>query len=251
MKLYSLAGLALFMLTALVVGVRVAALWWRTRKLPELLLAIALLFVGFLAFAVGTAAKLLVVATPDVQPSLTILGLLIEYVGDIALVAFAWRVFHSDEKWAAAFTAVIGAAIVAAFLGEVLSGQYLRYTDSEPISGPFVPLGLAARGLGPTWMAFECLRYAAKLRRRQKLGLAKPLVVHRVALWGIAIGSSALAYAFTVAHRLVYGTGLRTHEWALSTVSALALISAVGIGLAFFPPAAYRRWAEGDDAGDH
>ena len=128
--------------------------------------------------------------------------------------------------------------------GEIISNEYLRYSDSQPISGPYVPLGLAVRGAGPTWMAIECFRYYAKLRRQLALGLATPLVVHRVLLWGIGIGASAIAYAFSVGHRLVYGTGLREHDWAVTTVSLLALISAVSIGLAFFPPAPYRRWAE-------
>jgi hypothetical protein len=58
MKVVSLLGVVVFMLTSLVVGTRVIALWWRTRKLPELLLGIALLLVGFVCYAVGTAGKL-------------------------------------------------------------------------------------------------------------------------------------------------------------------------------------------------
>ena len=56
----SVAGLLLSMVASLVVGSRVLALWWRTRKLPELLLAVATLCVGFIAYAVGTAGKILV-----------------------------------------------------------------------------------------------------------------------------------------------------------------------------------------------
>jgi hypothetical protein len=233
------------MLTSLVVGVRVLVLWSRTRKLPELLLGTALLLVGFLAFAVGTAAKLLIQGADELRGPLTILALSIEYLGTSALALFAWRVFHPSDKWARALAASFGALMLAAFAGEILSGEYLRYADSEPISGLQVPFGLAARAIGPTWMAFECLRYHSKLRRRLRLGLAEPLVVHRVALWGIGIGASALGYAISIVHRLVYGVGLREHAWALLGVSALAMISAVSIGLAFFPPPGYRRWASG------
>jgi hypothetical protein len=246
MKFVPLLGIVVFMLTALVVGVRVIGLWYRSRKLPELLIGIAIFCIGFLAFAVGTAAKLLLDAGGDVRGPLTILGLTIEYVGTVALMLFAWRVFHAEAKWAAALSALFGALVVAAYVGELGSGEYLRYADSTPISGPFVPLGLAVRGLGPAWMAFECLRYHAKLRRRLQLGLADRLVVHRVALWGIGIGASSLAYVTSIAHRLTYGTGLREHVWAISSVSLLGMISAICIGIAFFPPRAYRRWAHGN-----
>ncbi|MCC6216109.1 MAG: hypothetical protein IT376_14690 [Polyangiaceae bacterium] len=241
----ALAGLVAFMLTALVVGARLLALWRRTRELPELLLGAALITVGFLCYAVGTAAKLLVVVSEDARAALTIAGLALEGLGQLPLVAFSWRVFHPRSRVAAATAVTLAAAIVAAFAAEVETGQYLRYSDALPASGPWIPLGLAARGAAPAWMALECFRLHAQLRRRLTVGLAEPLVVHRVALWGAGIGASALAYATSVGHRVVYGTGLREHVWAVSVVSMLALVSAVCLGIAYFPPEGYRRWAEG------
>lgn len=244
MSFLSIGGVVLFMLTSLVVGTRVLALWRRTRKLPELLLAIAMLCVGFIAYAVGTAGKLLVEGTPDQRALFTLLGLSTECVGHVALVAFSWRVFHPREGWAGALAGTLCALIAVALCGEILSGEYLRYSDMQPISGPYLLIGLAARGAAPTWMAIECLRLHHKLKLRQKVGLAEPLVVNRVALWGIAIGASSLGFVASIVHRLVYGTGLRAHVWALTTVSALATVSALCLGLAFFPPRAYRRWIE-------
>jgi hypothetical protein len=245
MKVAPLIGIALFMVTALVVGVRVLALWYRTRKLPELLLGIAVVCIGFLAFAVGTAAKLLIKGSDELRSVFTVLGLSIEYVGSAALLLFAWRVFRADDRWARALGSLFAALMASALVGELVSGEYLRYADPQPISGLYVPFGLTARSLGPSWMALECFRYHAKLRRRLRLGLADRLVVHRVALWGVGIGASAVGYVSSIAHRLVYGIGLREHAWAISGVSVLAMISAVSIGLAFFPPRAYRRWAQG------
>jgi hypothetical protein len=242
MKIVALICLASFMVTSLVVGLRVLASGVRTRKLPELFLATALLSVGFLAFAVGTAAKLLIQGTEETRSTLTALGLSIECLGVLALVAFSWRVFHPRARWAFAVAVTIGLAIATALTFEITSGQYLRYADSEPMSGLVIPLALAARGAGPAWMAFECFRYHAKLRKRARLGLAEPFVVHRVALWGTAIGASALAYLTSIVHRVIYGTGLREHDWALATVSLLAIVSAAGIAFAFFPPRIYRSW---------
>jgi hypothetical protein len=234
MSVVALLGVALFMLTSLVVGSRLAWLYLGTRKLPELLMATALLCSGFLAFAVGTAGKLLLEGTPSLRSSLTLTGLTIEYVGDVAMALFAWRVFHPKKRWAAVGMAAVGLVCVGGLSGEVLSGEYLRYADTQPIAGLWVPLGLAARALCPTWLAFECLRFHGQLRRRATVGLADPLVVRRVLLWGVAMTSSAVAYGVPIAHRLHYGTGLREHTWALSLVSLLATASAVSIWSAFF-----------------
>ena len=243
MRLISLAPLALFMITSLVVSVRLVVLWRKTRKLPELLLATAMFSCGFLAYAVATALKLLTSGSTDLRLPLSVTMLTIECIGIVALIGFALQVFHRGKKWAMAVALLLCALLIAAVSAEVLTGEILRYSDSTPMAGPYIPLGLAARGSGPTWMAFECFRYHAKLRRQRALGLVPRLVVDRVLAWGIGIGASAIAYAFAIGHRLVYGTGLRDHDWALSTVSVLALVSSLCIAFAFFPPKRYRRWA--------
>ncbi len=240
MKYAALIGVGLFMLTSLVVGSRLVWLYLQRRKLPELLMAIGLLFTGFLAFAVGTAAKILVVGTPSLQLDMATLGLSIEYLGDAALVLFAWRVFHAEKRWATGVVVALALLFVAAFCGEVLSHQVLRYADSQPMSGPWIPLGLATRGLAPSWIAFECFRFHAQLRRRVRIGLADPLVMHRVGLWGLAMAACALAYVVPIVHRLIYGTGIREHLWAISAVSALAMVTAVSLWFAFLPPPKYR-----------
>lgn len=244
MKPIALVCVGLFMITSLYVGVRVMARWRKTRKLPELLLGSALLSIGFFSFALGTIGKLLFEGTESFRGVLILIGLGVECCGVLSLIAFAWRVFHADAAWARAVAGVLTVCVAAAYVGEVASGQYLRYGDSIPIQGLFVPLGLAARGSGAAWMAFECLRYHGMLKKRARLGLAEPFVVHRVLLWGLAIGASAVAYATSITHRLVYGTGLREHEWAVAIVSGLALVSAAGIALAFVPPKAYRAYIE-------
>lgn len=245
MNVLSVAGVLVFMVASLVVGTRLFALWLRTRKLPELLLGIAVLCVGFLAYAVATLGKLLVDGGSDARPLMTFVGLSIECIGHVALISFAWRVFHAKAVWAGALAGALVAFIAAALVGEVVSGEYLRYSDSIPISGPYLLLGLFARGAAPTWVAFECFRFHDKLRRRMKIGLADPLVVNRVLLWGCALGASSLGFGMAIVHRLIWGTGLRAHVWALSSVSALAMVSALCIFLAFFPPERYRRWVQG------
>jgi hypothetical protein len=239
-KYVILIGIGLFLLTSLVVGTRLVFLYLRTRKLPELLMAVALLCTGFLAFAVGSAGKILMDGSPALRSGLTVLGLSVEYIGDAALALFAWRVFHADKRWSLVFVAALAILSVGAFVGELWSGEYLRYSDSEPITGLWVPFALLVRGLAPTWLAFECLRFHAQLRRRVRIGLADPIVMQRVGLWGVAMTASAGAYVVPIAHRLAYGTGIREHVWAISMVSALAMVTALSMGFAFFPPRKYR-----------
>jgi len=220
----------------------------RTRELPELLLGIALITVGFLCYAIGTAAKLLFSASEPTRGLFTMLGLGLEGLGQLPLIGFAWRVFHPRSRVAAVVAVALGLGIIGAFSGEVGSGQFLRYSDSVPAEGPWVPLGLLARGTAPAWMAFECLRFHRQLRRRLSVGLADPLVVNRVALWGWAMAASAMAYVTSLVHRALYGTGVREHLAAVSLVSALAMVAAVCLGLAAFPPRWYRARVDGRSA---
>jgi len=240
-KALSILGVGLFMLTSAAVGARLLLLWRRTRRLPELLLTIALWCISVLGFALGVTARLCAAGAGAPGP-IVIAALCAEYVGCGALVVFAWRVFHPSESWAKGLAGVLLALMLAALLAEIGSGQFMHYADAGLISGPIVPLGLAARGLGPTWLAYECFRYHAMLRRRLELGLAELSVVHRVALWGTATLSASTGYAISVVHRAVFGTGLEAHAWALGSVSLLAFVSAIGVALAFFPPPFYRRW---------
>ena len=242
MKALSILGVGLFMLTSAAVGGRLLLLWRRTRELPELLLTIALWCTGVLGFALGMVARLSVAGGGTNEMPIAVAALCSEYVGCAALVAFAWRVFHPKEVWAKALCGALLVLLLGALVAEIASGQFVHYSDGSRITGPIVPLALATRGLGPAWVSFECFRYHALLRRRLKLGLAEISVVHRIAAWGTASLATALGYAISAVHRAVFGTGLQAHAWALGSVSLLAFVSAIGLGLAFFPPRFYRRW---------
>lgn len=244
MRALAAVGIGAYVLVSLAVGIRLLFLWRRTRKLPELLLAMAVLGIGFVGFALAAAVKLFLTPTPSMKMWGPVFGLVPEYTGSLALALFAWRVFHPERRWALVVVTGIGATMLAAFAAEVLSREHLHYLDGSAIGGPQIPLALAARALAPAWMAFECLRYHGMLRRRLKLGLAEPLVVNRFALWGIAIGAATCGYGVSIAHRCVYGTGLQAHVWAMDLVALTAVIAATGITLAFFPPGRYRRWID-------
>lgn len=245
MSSVGVVGVLLFMVASVVVGTRLMWLWTRTRQLPELLLATALWCTGFYGFALGVLAKKVLAFPPSMRLLLQVLDLSGEYVGAAALMVFAWRVFRPEERWAAGLAATWGVASLAALAWELSSGQYVRYMDNVPSSGPCVPIGLAVRGMAPLWMTVEALRYYLMSRRRLRLGLAEPLVVNRLGLWTVASAVAAVGYGVSVVHRAVYGTALEAHTWVVDGVAFLAFVSAVGISLAFFPPPAYRRWISG------
>jgi hypothetical protein len=77
------------------------------------------------------------------------------------------------------------------------------------------------------------------MQRRARIGLVEPAVVNRVLLWGIgslaAFAMSGYGLLTRVALGPVQSDGMRLVS------SALGMIAAVAIWLAFFPPAAYRR----------
>ena len=244
MILFAAIALVLFMVVSVVVGTRLLLLWRTTRRSPELLLGLALWCTGLLGFALGVAARTLI-DFPMSRAILQALDLAGEYVGAAALALFAWRVYRPDVGWAK--TLVIGwfVACLGGLTGEIVTGEYLRYTDDIPIHGIIVPVGLAIRGFAGLWVCAESVRYHGMLRRRLVLGLAEPLVVNRVGLWAIASGATAAGYMLSVVHRAVWGTGLVAHAWASGTTAAMALVAAVCLWLAFFPPKAYRRWIAG------
>ena len=247
MKILSLAGLVLFMVASLVIGVRL--LWLgRQRRAPELLMGIALFVGGFLAFALGTTGKLFLDVSETSRFALTLVGLGLEYTGNVAMVLFAWRVFHRRRLWAMAMATVFVVGACTMLTLEIATGEVLRYSDPLPIEGPWVPLALGVRALAPTWLALECLRFHANLRKRLKLGLAKRIVVQRVLLWGVGMLCVAAGYAISVAHRLIYATGITAHPWAVMAVSTCLLVSALSLGWAFFPPESYRRRMEEDES---
>lgn len=233
----------LFALVSVAVAVRMLLLWRRTRRKPELLMSLALLGTGLIGFALGVLARRMTLS-PTLSSVLQVLDLGGEYVGATATLVFAALVFRPGVSWARAWVGVWCAAAAGCLGWEILSGEYIYYTNDDPITGLAVPIGLGVRAVAFLWMTAEAWRSRQMMKRRLKLGLAEPTVVNRIGLWMTASAASGVGYALSVVHRSVYGTGLTAHAWALGIAGACALVAAVCLGLAFFPPAAYERWID-------
>jgi hypothetical protein len=77
------------------------------------------------------------------------------------------------------------------------------------------------------------------MRKRVRVGLLEAAVADRVRLWGVGSGAACGMAAYGLVTRLAIGPVVPDVHRVLS--SALGLVAAVAIWLAFFPPAAYRR----------
>ena len=102
----------------------------------------------------------------------------------ILICFFTWRVFRPDDPGARAICLGLSAILVAAWATEGL----VRGFHAGAIDG-WLTVVLGLRGLGFAWAGIESARYWLQLRRRQRLGLADPLLVNRFLLQRRALRS--------------------------------------------------------------
>jgi hypothetical protein len=231
MTLAAACGLA-FAAVGLVVGIRLIALARRTRGLPEILLAVALLCGGLgVGFLRVTA---LYAPLSEVLVSAAALGVhLCRGLATGAVVIMVWRVFAPGRVWASTLSGILLLGIALALVGEVREMRPPA-TTSHPLYWLWNGLMMASFG----WGSWEPLRYHAMLRRRMRLGLADPVVANRILLWGIASGCIAIQTPVVLAN-MVLGGEDRIAPWALAVLSVLSCLASATIWLAFFPPTPY------------
>ncbi len=217
------------------VGVRLLALARRSRKLPELVMAIASLGTG-----IGATLVVLGVARAEAQqPSSVALiyaGIIMTSTGSIFLCAGMWRIFRVNELWAVALTLVAGVLLVVSC--SVLLG--VDHSGHLPTEHPAYWLGFGVRIATFGWVAAESLHYARQLQRRAALGLAEPLMANRFLCWGVSSVSSCIAYLIYLGCML---SGEAPPAHALALIGALGLVSGGSMWIAFFPPGLYRQRA--------
>lgn len=240
MGLLSLVGFALFVGVNFVVGLRLLLLAKRTGEVPELAIGAAI-FAG----GVGYCFYIVAIATPLASGGL-------RFPGFVAAISFldlgvvfhllgVWRVFRPGERWAAAVFACGAAAIAGHWIVSIV------HYDPSGARGTlafWLFNGIAAAGYA--WSAVECLRYHAILRKRARIGLAEPEMVHRVLLWGCAGGSALLLMGLAMLNRSLNEIGIDPR--IMAGQSLLGIFGSLSIWLAFFPPAAYLKVVLGEES---
>jgi hypothetical protein len=234
-----LIGIVSLLLAAL--GVRLLRISRRGGGTPERWLGTAFLSAGASAWLVPLAAR---EGLPTETARLIAFGAQGGMSVAIAcLVRFTWVVFRPGASPARWLAPALIAANLAAFFAVVWSGM--------PVPVGRVGLGvLLARCTALFWLFLESTRYARRMRRRVRLGLADPIVANRFALWSIWTGALAGIPFFVLGLRVaglleapVPGEPLPASLRAtFAVLGAGCGVAVVACWLAFFPPDAYRRW---------
>lgn len=232
MALLQLLGMGAFVVASLALGTKLLGLWRRTRQVPELAIGAAFLLgggLGYLAFfalvvAAGRGADARVLA------ALLLLGMACTCLGGLAHAVGVASIFRPGVRWTTPAIAAVALWVAGAFVFGIAGGP-------ERAAQAF---WAAVLGILPlyVWAAAEAFGTAHTLHRRARLGLADPVVAHRMAQWGV---SSSMVVAITVstfAARLVYGPVMPPWVGALNAL--LGLVAAAAIWLGFFPPRAVR-----------
>lgn len=239
-------GFVAFFVVSLAVGIRLVALWWRTRQLPELLIGIGVLGIGPVGFgALMTGATLLSRGgSPDDLVIRAILGAgtATIFVGVVAKCVFNWRVYRPESATARTATFAVTLGLVGLYVHTAAVRDFL---PAQTVDGP--ALFQTALQVGALfWGSAEAARYWLKMRRRAALGLADPVVTNRFLLWSFGAGAAGLGTAIgTLASWLVDLPSLQI-PWVVASSSAHGLVAAIAMGLAFLPPRAYTRWIRGE-----
>jgi hypothetical protein len=229
-------GLAVTLGLALL-SLRLFRLAARTRRLPELLVAIY-----FLAAPIGISLSIRIPRfAPEHAELLRAAVAGLYTVGGVALMLFAWCVFHPHALWAKALAWGGSLAISAVWAVELAAGIYA--TDSSfwtrlPTFSSYL------------WVFLESLRYHRMLRRRERLGLVDPVVANRFLLFAIWTGSVvAITFLGAVAGIAAEWSqgGFREEDSfgspaVLAVTRLIALPMGVAIWLTFLAPAGYHDW---------
>jgi hypothetical protein len=235
-------AVALMILTNAVVGgslLRVAA---RTRKRPELLMGLGLVFLGPVSqlFSLLSGAGRLRVE----EVSLPLSGMAVagSAIGMACIFLFVRTVFRSREAWALGLTGLA----IATLLGNGVWNVWLLATG--PIG---MPSAQVLRGSGAVslllftgafgWAALEAGRYHLRARRQARVGLLEPVVVNRFLLWAFASGSAFLLGAFLLVLQL-RGDAISLALVPSVAICIVSLMTGAGMYLAFLPPQAYLSW---------
>ena len=240
MVLLTLLGFAAYVGVSFVAGLRLVLLSRRTREIPEFAFGGAL-FAGGLGFCLYTLTTVTRTLPAELERTLYFLAVGCLDLGVILHFLGIWRVFRPGERWAACLFAA-GVAAVASHLA-------LVFTSFEPGRGSsalaFWNFATVAAS-GHVWSTSEAFRYHGLLRKRLRLGLAEPEMVHRIFLWGCASSAALTQIVITMASHLISGRNLV--PGMVSVQSLVGLVCAMSLWFSFFPPKAYLRLVMGEQA---
>lgn len=228
------AGLAAFTLTSLVIGLRLIALFFRTRQLPELAMGLSFVLPGFLATGMNLIG-IHVLGDPAIAMWLRLTASFTSYCGYALMACFVWRVFRRDA---------LGVAVFLVSAGLLATGLGIQVALAKPVlPAPIDPgfwVGFAGQVAAYAWATYESFHYWSLLRRRARIGLAEPAMVNRFFMLGIG-NATVLGIWAEMGWSMV---GHATAVFSDASYLRLALLGfacAAATWMAFFPPRAWAR----------
>ncbi|MCG8589140.1 MAG: hypothetical protein MJE66_07600 [Proteobacteria bacterium] len=228
------------------VSVRILLVARRTKGVPEIFLGAYQTLIVLSGLGTGLI-RVIGEDSPHAYTAAAGSSLMIA-IGASALAFGVWRIYRPAERWPALLCSVLALWSLSGWAW-MISGEALPFTFVPTTANAFFAAG---RIIVYLWVAWESLRYYALLRRRLRMGLADPLVAHRIFLWGLFGGIMALTAFLFVA--LGFAMGREVSDWMPGQflVFVLLLGSAWTLLFSFFPPAFYQRFirsrAEGQGA---
>ena len=228
------AGL-LSMVTSLAVGIKLIRLAGRTRQLPELLIGMSLVLMGFFWSALSAAGRQGEALSDPVRVALLVASAVCAILGTVCLSLFNWRVYRPDSVWPVLLNVVVLLSLVGICLAQTFAPGWTLFAHEE--RGPWrlvTWIGFA----NYVWSAIEAWRQQQMLMRRRRLGLVDPVVLDRVRLWTLSMFAAVLA-------TLVFGTlqalgiPIGGTPIGLGVTAVISLVSSATLFLAFSPPSSY------------
>jgi hypothetical protein len=213
--------------------VRLARLAGRSGETPERLLGALFLVTGVSYFVYWIPLE------AWLEP-LAFAGRILYLPAPVILAVFTRRVFRPEAAFAARLVQATALLLIVGVTGSTLSGDPEGFSLTNPWFWPewvgyTLPFG---------WAGGEALQRYGRARRQLRLGLCEPDVCNRFLLWGLFGALQVIASLALIGEYTSYASqGEFTWTWDL-TLGAIEVGSLVPMGLAFFPPEAYRRWID-------
>jgi hypothetical protein len=230
------AGVLVMIAADVVVGVRLVRLAMRTHRVPELAIAVSLLFLGGIGYPLAVAARNGAAATPEGTAALIAAALGFQDIGCAGMAVATVATFRPGVAWARGLAAAVCAVLLGSWLVELATHDFARPVGTSPQY--FV--GLGARVLPVVWSAAESWSYFARLRRRLRVGLGDAVVADRFRLWATSATATAFAFAVFLCG-LLAGVEVATSAWVLVPTSVAGVVAGVTLWLAFLSPGWYLR----------
>jgi hypothetical protein len=235
MQAMMLGAVLALVAVSIVVGVKVLLLARRTRGLPERLLGLYFVVGGGVGYPLSAISSI----AGEWQPILASLSSIFTSIAMSFLFVFTARVFYGKSRGAQVGVALGMALCLAYALGYSIS-QLSARNEAELVHSTMTWGGLSlfvsAASFG--WTGIESIRHWAMYRRRVLLGLADPVAVNRMFLWGL-MGTIVLAVV-AIDTLLLYTGGEVAREVLVPLVTSVGgILSSLCLALAFLPPQSY------------